>query len=89
LIPQTFGSNPGDAAMHEKEYPDECHRSHATRFSDDAVHEYPSMYPPGSHWAITEAWKILDSLKPGVLDINQRSLLAGMITGVLMKAKGE
>jgi hypothetical protein len=48
-------------------------------------HEYPSNYPPGKHWAIDAAWEILDTLKPGVLSIEARSLLAGMITGRLMK----
>lgn len=52
-------------------------------------HEYPSSYPPGCHWAITEAWRILDSLPVNTLDISQRSFLAGMISGALMKAKGE
>lgn len=54
---------------------------------DAMKHEYPSEYPPGKHWAIDEAWRILDSLKPDALDISQRSFIAGMIAGALMKAK--
>jgi hypothetical protein len=50
-------------------------------------HEYPSNYPPGKHWAIDAAWEILDTLKPGVLSIEARSLLAGMIAGRLTKER--
>jgi hypothetical protein len=52
-------------------------------------HTYPSNYPPGCHWAITEGWKILDSLKPGVLDESTRAFLCGQIAGALMRVKGE
>lgn len=48
-------------------------------------HEYPSDYPPGVHWAIDAAWEILDTLKPGRLTIQERSLIAGMIAGRLMR----
>jgi hypothetical protein len=51
------------------------------------THEYPSLYPPGQHWAIDAAWEILDTLTPGVLSIEARSLLAGMIAGRLMKER--
>lgn len=50
------------------------------------VHEYPSDYPPGKHWAITEGWRILDTMPVGTLDISQRAFLCGMIAGALMKA---
>jgi hypothetical protein len=46
-------------------------------------HTYPFAYRPGSHWAITEAWAILDLLHPGVLSENVRALLAGAIAGTL------
>lgn len=52
-------------------------------------HEYPSKYPPGKHWATDAAWEILDRLKPGVLSIEARSLLAGMIAGRLMKERAK
>lgn len=48
-----------------------------------AVHTYPLPYAPGSSWACTEAWAILDSLRPGVLSDDVRAFLAGQITGVL------
>jgi hypothetical protein len=50
---------------------------------------YPSLYLPGSHWAIDEAWRILDMLKDGAIPENVRLLLAGMIAGALMKARKE
>jgi hypothetical protein len=49
-------------------------------------HEYPSNYPPGTHWAVDASWEILDTLTPG-LTIEERSLLAGMIAGRLMKER--
>lgn len=58
------------------------------RLSDIADRHYPDQYPPGSHWAITEAWAILDCMPIDALDVSQRSFLAGMIAGALMKAKG-
>lgn len=48
-------------------------------------HTYPSLYPPGSTWAITEAWGILDQLRPGLLDDDTRAFLAGNIAGTLMR----
>ena len=48
-------------------------------------HTYPSQFPTGSHWAITEAWAILDLLAPDVLSEAQRALLAGAIAGTLMR----
>lgn len=49
-------------------------------------HTYPSNYPPGRHWATDAAWEILDTLPVGLLDEIQRPLIAGMITGALLKA---
>lgn len=46
---------------------------------------YPSAYGPGTHWAIDEAWTILDRLPVGMLPDDQRFLLAGQIAGALMK----
>lgn len=47
------------------------------------VHTYPSNYPPGTTWAITEAWGILDLVRPGVIDHETRAFLAGCIAGTL------
>lgn len=47
---------------------------------------YPSDYPPGSHWAVTAAWQILDTLPPGTLDEVQRAYIAGLISGALVSA---
>lgn len=52
-------------------------------------HTYPSSYPPGSHWAVTEAWRILDTLPPGALSDEIRVFLAGMITGTLIRFREE
>ena len=52
-------------------------------------HEYPSNYPPGTHWAIDVAWEILNVIKPGVLSTDARSLLAGMIAAALMRERHE
>lgn len=52
-------------------------------------HTYPPLYPPGSHWAITEAWGILDLLRPGVLTDEVREVLAGAITGTLLRLAQE
>jgi hypothetical protein len=50
-------------------------------------HIYPDKYPPGTHWATDAAWEILDSLAPGTIPIDVRSLLAGMIAGRLMRER--
>jgi hypothetical protein len=47
---------------------------------------YPSRYRPGSHWAVDEAWEILDGLPVGMLPDDYRFLVAGQIVGVLLKA---
>jgi hypothetical protein len=52
-------------------------------------HTYPSDYPPGTHWAVDEAWAILDMLAPGVLDADHRNFLAGMIAGTLERVRDE
>jgi hypothetical protein len=52
-------------------------------------HEYPSSYPPGKHWAMDAAWGILDMLAPGRLTINERTFLAGIIAGRLMKERDD
>ena len=46
-------------------------------------HTYPPDYPPGTTWAITEAWRILDAVRPGVIDHETRAFLAGCIAGTL------
>jgi hypothetical protein len=51
--------------------------------------QYPSIYPPGSHWSADEAWRVLDMIKPGVLSLDVRSMLAGAIAGLLMKVSRE
>ena len=51
----------------------------------EPVHTYPSNYPPGTTWAITEAWTILDAVRPGVIDHETRAFLAGAIAGTLMR----
>lgn len=52
-------------------------------------HEYPSKYPPGVHWAIDAAWSILDSLKPGRLNGDERAFLAGQIAGALLSVRNK
>lgn len=52
-------------------------------------HTYPSDYRPGTHWALDEAWGILDRIKPGVIPDDIRAFLAGAIAGVLMKRTKE
>ena len=52
-------------------------------------HTYPSRYPPGSHWAITRGWEIVDVINPGVLSDEARALLCGAIAGALIKVAEE
>jgi hypothetical protein len=47
-------------------------------------HTYPTLYPPGCHWALDEAWAILDLVAPGVIPPDVRALLAGAIAGTLV-----
>jgi hypothetical protein len=49
-------------------------------------HEYPRGWEPGAHWASDEAWRVLDILMPGHLSLPARELLAGAMTGALIKA---
>lgn len=48
-------------------------------------HTYPSHHRPGTSWALTEAWKILDALPPGVIDHDTRAYLAGAIAATLRR----
>lgn len=59
----------------------------ARRRTLEKVHTYPSNYRPGTHWAITVSWEVLDFINPGVLSDDTRALLAGMIAGQLMKER--
>jgi hypothetical protein len=52
-------------------------------------HQYPDRYPPGTGWAIDAAWEILDTIKPGVIDVEVRAFLAGQIAGRLMRERKE
>jgi NTP pyrophosphatase (non-canonical NTP hydrolase) len=47
---------------------------------------YPSHYLPGHHWALDEAWAIVDEVPS--LNALQRDFLAALISGTLMKHKG-
>lgn len=53
------------------------------------THSYPSDYPPGKHWALDEAWAILDMFTPGAMSTDTRYLLAGMIFGMLLRLARE
>lgn len=50
-----------------------------------AERPYPSAHLPGTHWATDEAWGILDSLPVGMLPDDYRFLIAGQISGALMR----
>jgi hypothetical protein len=50
-------------------------------------HTYPPDYPPGTHWAVDEAWGILDTLRPDAIHPDIRLLLAGMIAGTLVRIR--
>lgn len=52
---------------------------------DAPKHPYPSRYGRGTHWAIDEAWDILDLLPVGLLPDDTRFLLSGMIAGALTR----
>lgn len=53
-------------------------------------HEYPASYAPGQGiWFIDEAWRVLDCLPPGVLSVERREYLSGLIAGALSKAVAE
>lgn len=51
----------------------------------EAKHPYPPNYRPASHWAVDEAWTILDALPIGALAVEQRFLTAGRIAGTLLR----
>lgn len=51
-------------------------------------HPYPPSYGRGEHWAIDEAWNILNDLPVGQLEDEQRFLVAGRIAGALMRVAG-
>lgn len=55
----------------------------------EPVHTYPSNHRPGTTWAMTAAWKILDALPPGVLDHATRAYLAGAMAATLMRQARE
>ncbi len=48
-------------------------------------HTYPSSYPPEGHWALREAWAILDLVAPGTIPEDARAFLAGAIAGTLVR----
>jgi hypothetical protein len=50
-----------------------------------AEHTYPDNFPKGAHWAVDEAWDILDKIKPGLIPDDVRIYLAGAIAGVIMR----
>lgn len=50
-------------------------------------HTYPSNYPPGSDWAVTAGWEILDTIRPGAIPDDVRFFLAGMIAGRLVRER--
>lgn len=54
-------------------------------------HTYPDKYAPGpkAPWHMNAAWEILDCIKPGVIPIDVRSMLAGQIAGRLIRAAAE
>jgi hypothetical protein len=54
-----------------------------------AERRYPSKYLPGTHWAVDEAWTILNALPVGMLPDDFRFLVAGQIAGALMRIAKE
>jgi hypothetical protein len=54
------------------------------RASGAPQHTYPPGYPPGRHWALDEAWAILDLVPPGVIPADVRAFLAPLIAGRLL-----
>ena len=51
----------------------------------ESRHTYPVGWEPGTHWAVTEAWGVLDMLSPGAIPEETRILLAGAIAGTLTR----
>jgi hypothetical protein len=62
---------------------------HGTLRDPDTKHEYPTDYPPSAGSSLAEAWKILDVIAPGVIPMDARALLAGMIAGTIERIKQE
>lgn len=52
-------------------------------------HTYPPLYRPGQSWALDEAWAILDTLTPGAIPEDIRTLLTGMIWSTLIRLARE
>lgn len=52
-------------------------------------HTYPPAYPPGTHWAVDIGWECLDRFEPGVIPDEVRFMLAGMITGLVLKMEAD
>lgn len=67
----------------EKEYvPDGCVKI--------GEHLYPDKYAPGKGGPdLDAAWEILDHIKPGLIPMDARSLLAGMICGHFIRIRDE
>jgi hypothetical protein len=57
--------------------------------SEPPQHTYPLFSGPGTSWSLTEAWTIVDRLKPGVLTNDERDFLAGMIAGTLDRIRNK
>jgi len=57
--------------------------------SEPPIHTYPKGWEPGQHWAVTEAWAILDTLAPGALESDVRAIMAGMIIGTRLRLTGQ
>jgi hypothetical protein len=47
--------------------------------------DYPPDYKPGTHWALDEAWAIMDQIPVGAISENLRFSLAGQIAGSLLR----
>jgi hypothetical protein len=58
---------------------------HGTLRDPQSGHEYPPDYPPGTHAMLDEAWRIIDTVKAGIMPMDVRCLLAGMICGAFDK----
>jgi hypothetical protein len=53
-------------------------------------HSYPDRYAPGmGDPDLDEAWKILDTIKPGLIPPDARAFLAGQICGTIGRVRSE
>jgi hypothetical protein len=52
-------------------------------------HHYAATRLPETAWNVREAWEILDTLAPGVIPVDARMLLAGLIAGALERVAGQ